>query len=52
MQRTFKKSHIAMQREFSDIAQNQKGLLRVGIAAARGRVILPEAIIRLHQRST
>ena len=45
----FQKSHIAMQREFSDIAQNQKGLLHVGIAAARGRVILPETIFRFQQ---
>lgn len=46
----FQKSHTAMQREFSDIAQNQKGLLRVGIAAARGRAILPETIFRFQQR--
>ena len=45
----FQKSHMAMQREFSDIAQNQKGLLHVGIASARGRVILPEAVFRFQQ---
>ena len=43
------RSYIAMQREFSDISGNQKGMLRVGVAATRGRVLLPEAISRFQQ---
>ena len=46
----FQQSYTAMQREFSDIAQNQKGILRVGVAATRGRVLLPDAISRFQQR--
>lgn len=46
----FQQSYNAMKREFSDIAQNHKGVLRVGIAATRGRVLLPEAISRFQQR--
>lgn len=40
----FQKAHSDMQREFCDISQEQKGILRVGAAAARGRMILPRAI--------
>ncbi len=41
---SFQQKHTAMLQEFCDISQNQKGLLRVGIALTRGRVILPEII--------
>ncbi len=34
----------SMRREFCDIAQNQKGELRVGVAFTRGRAIMPQAI--------
>ncbi len=34
----------AMQREFCDIAENQRGELRVGIAYTRGRAIMPRLI--------
>lgn len=37
-----------MQREFCDISENQRGVLRVGVASTRGRVIMP-AIIRAFQ---
>ena len=46
----FQQSYTAMKREFSDIAQNQKGVLRVGIAATRGRVLLPDIISGFQQR--
>ena len=34
----------AMEREFCDISENQKGELRVGIAYTRGRAIMPRLI--------
>ena len=40
----FLKTHTDLQREFCDISQNQRGLLRVGAGSARGRAILPAAI--------
>ena len=46
----FQKRQTAMQREFCDISQNQKGVLRVGAAATRGQAVLPETIARF-QRS-
>ena len=45
----FQQSYIAMQREFSDISGNQKGLMRVGVAPTRGRALLPDAISRFQQ---
>ncbi len=40
----FQKLHNEMQREFCDISQKQKGILRVGAASARGQMILPKTI--------
>ena len=40
----FQKFHNDMQREFCDISQKQKGILRVGAASTRGQMILPETI--------
>ncbi len=40
----FQKLHNEMQREFCDISQKQKGILRVGAASTRGQMILPETI--------
>lgn len=40
----FQKAHSDMRREFCDISQKQKGLLRVGAAATRGQMILPETV--------
>lgn len=45
----FRKSHENMLREFSDISQNQKGVLRVGAAATRGQILLPEALSLFHK---
>lgn len=46
----FQQSYNTMKREFSDISQNHRGVLRVGIAATRGRVLLPDVISRFQQR--
>lgn len=40
----FQKFFNDMQREFCDISQKQKGILRVGAASTRGQMILPETI--------
>lgn len=40
----FQKLHNDMQREFCDISQKQKGILRVGAATTRGQMILPKTI--------
>ena len=41
---SFQDTQTAMLREFGDISQNQKGILRIGAAPTRGRVLLPRAI--------
>ena len=40
----FQKFHSDMLREFCDISQKQKGILRVGAASTRGQMILPKTI--------
>lgn len=45
----FQKAHSDMRREFCDISQKQKGVLRVGAAATRGQMILPETIARFQE---
>jgi len=45
----FQQNYLSLQRDFSDIAQQQKGLLRIGIAYVRGRTILPPIIERFNQ---
>lgn len=40
----FNNKETELKREFSDISQNQAGLLRIGCGSARGLAILPEAI--------
>ena len=42
--RKYHKMHESMLREFCDMSQNQKGVLRVGAAATRGQILLPETI--------
>ena len=39
-----------MQREFCDISQKQKGILRVGAASTRGQMILPKTIALFQKR--
>ena len=41
---SFRQAETAMRREFCDISRDQKGVLRVGAAAARGRALLPRAV--------
>lgn len=36
--------------EFADISQNQRGVLRIGIAYTRGRTILPDVILEFQKR--
>lgn len=40
----FQQDYQALKHEFCDITANQRGLLRVGIAYTRGRVIMPRVI--------
>ena len=46
---SFREEYAAMQQEFCDISQNQRGVLRVGITYTRGRTIMP-AIIQAFQK--
>ena len=46
---TFREEYRAMQQEFCDISQNQRGVLRIGVTYTRGRTILPD-IIQSFQR--
>ena len=39
-----------MQQEFCDISQNQRGVLRIGVAYTRGRTILPDAILKFQKQ--
>jgi len=39
-----------MRREFCDITQNQKGILRIGIAFTRGRAIMPDLILKFQKQ--
>ena len=39
-----------LQQEFSDISQNQKGILRVGISMTRGRTLLPDIILSFQEK--
>ena len=47
---SFREEYAAMQQEFCDISQNQRGVLRVGVTYTRGRTILP-AVIQAFQKS-
>lgn len=38
----------SLEREMGDIAQDKRGLLRIGIASTRGRTIIPDLIHRFH----
>jgi len=46
---SFQKKYLALRHEFSDIAHNQKGKLRVGIGYARSRSFMPGIIIQFQQ---
>ncbi len=42
---TFREEYAVMLKEFCDISQNQRGVLRVGVTYTRGRTILPDVIL-------
>jgi DNA-binding transcriptional LysR family regulator len=42
--RRFKAEHDTMLREFKDITDDERGLLRVGVTSTRGHIIMPHAI--------
>lgn len=44
----FRRKLQSLEREMGDIAQDKKGLLRIGIASTRGRTIIPDLIHRFH----
>lgn len=45
----FSKGYVDLERQFCDISQNHRGRLRIGIAPARARAILP-GIVRIFQK--
>ena len=45
-----RRTQHAMQQEFCDISENQKGELRVGIAFTRGRAVMPKLIAAFQQQ--
>lgn len=47
---SFREEYTTMQHEFSDITQNQSGVLRIGVSYTRGRTILPDIILAFQQR--
>lgn len=47
---TFREEHDAMLKEFCDISQNQRGVLRIGVTYTRGRTIMPEIIQAFQQQ--
>jgi len=47
---TFREERDQMLQEFADISQNQRGILRIGIAYTRGRTILPDVILEFQKR--
>ena len=46
----FQREYQALRHEFCDITGNQKGLLRVGIAYTRGRILMPRIISCFQER--
>lgn len=46
----FQREYQALRHEFCDITGNQKGLLRVGIAYTRGRILMPRIISGFQER--
>lgn len=46
----FQQDYQALKHEFCDITANQRGLLRVGIAYTRGRILMPRIISGFQER--
>ncbi len=47
--RRFETDRRAMEQEFADISGDERGLLAVGIASTRGRLLLPRALSAFHE---
>lgn len=47
---SFREDYAALQQEFCDISQNQRGVLRVGVTYTRGRTIMPSIIPPFQER--
>lgn len=47
--RRFETDRRAMEREFADIAGDAQGLLGIGVASTRGRLLMPRAISAFHE---
>ena len=45
----FQRKYYSMKREFSDIAHSDKGKLRIGVVHTRGRVIIPDMIMKFQK---
>ena len=48
--RRFKAEHDQMLREFKDISDDERGLLRVGVTSTRGHIIMPRSIVEFQRR--
>lgn len=46
----FQREMNAMRQEFCDITENQKGILRVGVAFTRGHVVMPDLITEFQRK--
>ena len=45
----FQRRASSLEREFQDITENQRGLLRIGINYTRGDIVIPPLLIRFQQ---
>ena len=48
--KSFREEQAEMMQEFSDISQNQYGILRIGATYTRGHYILPDIIVAFRER--
>ena len=45
----FQRAQRSMEQEFLDIAKNERGNLKIGVAATRGHIIMPQAIAQFRK---
>lgn len=45
----FQRNELALRRELSDVSGSESGILRIGVAPARGQVLLPKRISLFHK---
>ena len=48
--RIFQRNELALRRELSDVSGSESGILRIGVAPARGQVLLPPMIEMFHEK--